>query len=123
MTEDVLICTRLVSTIEWLRRQGISGEVTGDITSRDQVRGKHVYGNCPLWAAAEAASYTAIEVPNALHLPPRVRGRVLSADELEHYGARLVRYVIRREPLPAGLAHLEFDAFQEEASSEASQAH
>jgi len=109
--DNVLICTRFVGTVEFLRRKGITGEVTGDISSLSQVRGRDVFGNCPLWLAAEAKSYTMIVLPQTIS--KATRSRALSADQLEQLGARLARFSIRRISLPEEGRDLEFQYDEE----------
>lgn len=86
-----LIVTRHEGAIEWLRRQGITGDVVAHATA-DDVAGRIVYGALPLHLAAAADAVVAIDIPD---LPAGKRGHELSADELTEYGATLTRYVVR----------------------------
>lgn len=47
MNPEVVIVTRHQGAVEWLRRQGITGQVTGQATP-DDVTGKVIVGNLPL---------------------------------------------------------------------------
>lgn len=92
MNNDVLIVTRHVGAVEYLRQAGVTGEVVAHATV-ENVSGRHVYGNIPFWLAVHAASVTAIEMP---YLRSNQRGRNLSPDEMREAGARLATYVVMR---------------------------
>lgn len=113
-TMRYLIVTRHTGAIEWLRRRGITGDVVTHATA-DQVRGRHVVGVLPIFLAAYAASVTSIDVPN---MPDNARGRELSADEMDAFGARLSRYVVRE----MGVVASAIDAAADHAASESSAA-
>jgi hypothetical protein len=102
---NLLIVTRQVSTVEWLRRRGIFGEVTGDVESVSEVAGRDLIGACPLWLAAEARSYTQIVIPGQ---QLRQRGQVLTADEMDARGAYLARFRLERVALPERFSGLEY---------------
>ena len=89
-----LIITRHPALVEYLRELGI---VTGDVevishASPDVVRGKHVLGVLPHSLSCLTASFT--EVP--LHLPPEMRGKELSLEDLRKYAGSPVTYIVRR---------------------------
>lgn len=90
-----IIVTRHSGLTEWLRRQGIDGEVISHVINAEQVEGKHVYGALPFHLASLAESVTVVDLPN---LPADKRGAELSADEMDAYGATLCTYVVRRLP-------------------------
>ena len=93
---DVLIVTRHTGAVEWLRRQGVNGDVLAHVTA-DDVRGRVVIGALPLHLAAEAARVGAIDMPN---LPPDQRGQDLTAEEMDAAGASISWYQIRRVGAP-----------------------
>lgn len=91
-----LIVTRHAPLVEWLRRRGITGDVIAHATPND-VAGKDVYGVLPLWLAAEAASVTEVSMPSLpLEARARVNGGDFTVDEMDKWGARLDRFVVRR---------------------------
>lgn len=90
---DYIIVSRHSGAIEWLRQNGIMGRVIAQ-ASPDDIKDMNVIGNLPLNLAAEAASVTAI-VFDAL--PAEARGRDLSPEEMDRYGARLERYKVTKE--------------------------
>ena len=83
-----IIVTRHAGAVEWLRQQGITGEVIAHATPED-VRGREVYGVLPLHLAAEAAAVHVIDVPN---LTPEQRGQDLTPAEMDAAGAHLCTY-------------------------------
>ncbi len=90
---DTVIVSRHTGAVEWLRRQGITGEVIAH-ASADNVRGKHVIGALPLHLASLAAKITTIDMPA---LPVEWRGRDLTPEEMDIAGATLATYVVRSE--------------------------
>ena len=90
---DTVITSRHAGAIEWLRRQGIVGEVIAHATE-DAVRGRHVYGALPLHMASLAAKITTIDMPN---LPAEWRGRDMTPEEMDIAGATLATYVVRKD--------------------------
>lgn len=86
-----IIVTRHAGAVEWLRQQGITGEVISHVNDPAQIRGRTVIGNLPLHLAAEAMIIGNIDLPN---LRPEQRGQDLTAQEMDQAGARLVWYVV-----------------------------
>lgn len=97
---DCIIVTRHQGTVEWLTRNGITGPVKAR-ARRIDVEGKTVYGVLPLILSAYAKEIYLIELP---YLPGFETGTELSADQLDEYGARLVRYQTIRTPPPVTFA-------------------
>ena len=83
-----LIVTRHQGAVEWLRRQGVEGDVVSH-TTPEMVKGRHVIGVLPYGLASLAKSYTALELPG---LKPGQRGDELSPEAMDEAGARLVTY-------------------------------
>jgi len=94
MNNNLIIVSRHAGAIEWLRRRGIEGEVISHVADPEVIRGKTVVGNLPMHLAAAADRVGVIEMPN---LPPDARGRDLSADEMEAFGASISWYRVERE--------------------------
>lgn len=84
---ETLIVTRHAGLVEWLERQGITGEVKASVTV-DDIRGKHVVGALPAHIAQWAAYVTSVDY----FCPLEKRGTELTADDLEKYGAKLFDY-------------------------------
>jgi len=94
--------TRHPGAIEWARRHGLS--VDRHIIHLDpaDVRpGDLVLGTLPVNLAADVCAKGARYLNLSLDLPAEARGRELSTDDLERYGARLEEYLV----LPSGAPH------------------
>lgn len=96
MSYETVIVTRHLGTVEWLHRQGVSGRVISRATPED-VDGNIVVGNPPLHLAYLAKKVGIVDLPD---LPGRLRGRELSANQMETYGAKVTWYTITRETQP-----------------------
>lgn len=78
---------------EWLERQGWPVDRQVEHLSPAQVAaGDRVYGTLPVHLAAALCARGAQYHHLILDLPVEARGRELTADELERFGARLVRF-------------------------------
>ena len=84
-----IIVTRHEGLIEWLKRQGITGEVKASVTV-DDIKGKHVIGALPAHIAQYALYVTSVDYS----CPFEKRGKNLTADELEELGAKLFDYKV-----------------------------
>ena len=84
---ETIIVTRHSGLVEWLNRQGITGEVKTSVTV-DDIKGKHVVGALPAHIAQYAAYVTSVDYT----CPFEQRGKDLTADQLELYGAKLFNY-------------------------------
>ena len=84
---QTLIVTRHPGLVEWLEKQGITGEVKSSVTVED-VRGKHVVGALPAHIAQWAEYVTSVDYI----CPLEFRGKELSAEQLETWGAKLFDY-------------------------------
>lgn len=94
-----LFVTRHPGAVEWARRRGIEAEMIAHLDDQTIARlrsGDVVMGVLPVAVAAEVCARGARFVHLELHVPPELRGRELSADDLERLGARLVEYEVRR---------------------------
>lgn len=88
---ETVIITRHSGLIEWLKRQGIEGNVISQATSSD-VAGKIVIGNLPLHLAVLTERIGSIDMPQ---LPAADRGRDLSPEEMDNFGAAINWYTVR----------------------------
>lgn len=87
--------SRHPGTLEWAARQGL--EVDRQAAHLDPALiqpGDVVIGTLPVNLAAEVCARGARFYNLSLDLPPEARGRELSADELERYGARIEGYFV-----------------------------
>ncbi len=82
--------TRHPGAIEWAERRGLQVDHQTDHLQVDEVRaGDTVIGTLPVHLAARVCARGARYLHLSLNLPPELRGRELSADDLERFGARL----------------------------------
>jgi len=93
MTE-YLIVTRHAGAVEWLRLQGITGEVVSHATA-ENVSGRFVIGALPLHLASLTASITTIDLPG---LSAEQRGQDLTPEQMDAAGAHLTTYKVAKEP-------------------------
>ncbi len=90
--------SRHAGAVEWARRQGLTVDRQVAHLDIDELRpGDIVIGSLPVNLAAEVCSRGGRYCHLTLPLPPELRGRELSADQLEALGARLEAYRITRE--------------------------
>lgn len=90
-----LFITRHPGAIEWAARRGL--HIDRQIAHIDPATiqpGDVVIGILPVNLAAEVCARGGQFFNLSLDLPPDARGRELTADELERYGARLEEYLI-----------------------------
>lgn len=91
-----LLVTRHAGAKVWIERQGIALDEVRDHLDVDEVRaGDRIVGTLPAHLAAEVCERGAEYVHLALDLPSGMRGRELSAEDLDRLGARLVPLVVR----------------------------
>lgn len=95
--------TRHPGACEWARRLGLEVDVWLPHLDPVLVRpGDVVAGILPVNLAAIVCEQGGRYLSLSLSLPPEARGRELSAEELERFGARLEEYVVYK-PEAAGL--------------------
>lgn len=86
---ETIIVTRHKGLVEWLERHGITGEVKPSVTV-DDIRNKHVIGALPAHIAQYALYLTSVDYS----CPFEKRGKELTADDLDSYGAKLFDYTV-----------------------------
>lgn len=87
--------TRHPGAIEWAERQGIHIDQRLDHLAVEQIQpGDRVLGTLPANLAAEVCARGGEYYHLALQMPAEARGRELTADDLESYGAKLQRFHI-----------------------------
>lgn len=92
--------TRHPGAVEWARRKGL--RIDREVAHLDPERiaaGDTVVGILPVHLAARVCARGARYLNLSLDLPAQARGRELSADELEAYGARLEPFGVERQEL------------------------
>ena len=85
-----LIVSRHQATIDWLKSQGVTGEVVNHVTETD-CEGAVIYGNVPLHLAALAKIVHMVQIPN---LPAEKRGKDLTQEEIVSYGVKLQSFKV-----------------------------
>lgn len=93
----VWFVSRHPGALGWAQRQGLKFD--RHVMHLDPAAveaGDRVYGSLPMNYAARVCERGAQFFSLTLDLPAEARGRELSADELERYGARIEAYEIRR---------------------------
>ena len=90
--------SRHSGAIEWARRKGLAVDrfvqhLDASSIAQDDV----VIGTLPANLAAEVCARGATYLHLSLDLPEGARGRELSADDLDHFGARVERLFVERE--------------------------
>jgi CRISPR-associated protein Csx16 len=89
--------TRHPGAIEWASRQGIRVDrQIAHLDPADIQPGDTVIGTLPVNLAAEVCTRGARFFNLSLDVPPEARGRDLSADDMERFGARLEEYDVRK---------------------------
>lgn len=92
----ITLVTRHPGAVEWVARQGVA--VDAQLPHLDPAcvqPGDIVIGTLPVNLAAEVCSRGGQFWYLSLDLPEVARGRELTADELEAFGARLEKYSVQ----------------------------
>ena len=89
---DTIIVTRHAGLVDWLNQRGITGTVIASATP-DDVKGKHVIGALPLSLASLAVDVTTVDY----NCPFELRGKDLTADQLDELGAVLNTYTVSKK--------------------------
>jgi CRISPR-associated protein Csx16 len=90
------VVSRHAGAVEWLRRRGVEAdEVVGHLEVGRLEEGDVVIGTLPLHLAAEVCRRGCRYIHLALDAPAGARGRELTAEEMERYGARLEEYEVK----------------------------
>lgn len=94
--------TRHAGAVEWARRRGLQVDrQVSHLEATDVAAGDVVIGSLPVHLAGQICQRGARYLHLSLDMPPAARGRELSADELDAYGARLEPYAVLPGTCPA----------------------
>lgn len=92
------LVTRHPGAVEWAARQGIAVDrQVAHLDVREVAAGDTVIGTLPVNLAARVCARGARFLNLSIDVPPQARGRELTADELERYGARVEKYRVERD--------------------------
>lgn len=89
--------TRHPGAVEWAARRGISARMVPHLDPADVASGDVVMGTLPIHLAAEVCARGGRYLHLELTLPPEARGRDLTADDMDRFGARLTGFHVLRE--------------------------
>ncbi len=93
--------SRHPGAIEWAGRQGVAVDrLVAHLDTGDIEAGDVVIGTLPVNLAAEVCRRGGRYLHLCLELPLALRGRELSADDLERYGAGLKAYAVNSAAAP-----------------------
>lgn len=81
---------------EWARRCGIPARRLEHLDPADVGPGDIVLGTLPVQMAAEVCARGGRYLHLCLDIPPDRRGEVLTAEEMDRFGARLEEYRVER---------------------------
>ena len=88
--------TRHDGARDWAARQGIDATLISHLDMSRIMAGDTVIGTLPVQMIAELTACGARYLHLELDLPEAARGRALSADEMQRYGARLAEFRAER---------------------------
>ena len=88
--------TRHSGAEEWVSKKGIEAEIMASLDLSRLRAGDVVIGTLPAHLAAEVCASGAEYWHLCMDLPIEARGRDLSAEEMDKFNAKLVRYHIER---------------------------
>jgi CRISPR-associated protein Csx16 len=99
--------SRHPGALEWAKRQGLKiDRYVVHLDSAEVSPGDIVTGSLPVHLVADICARGARYLHLVLDLPDHARGRELSADDLEQFGARLEPLVAGRELRPSEVGRL-----------------
>ncbi len=94
--------SRHPGALEWAKCQGLKiDRCIVHLDPSEISSGDTVAGSLPVHLAAQVSARGARYLHLSVDLPEHARGRELTADELERFGARLESFVVGREACPS----------------------
>ncbi|MBI1209581.1 MAG: CRISPR-associated protein Csx16 [Azospirillum sp.] len=91
-----LFVTRHPGAVAWARRRGIEAEAVAHLDIAAVETGDTVLGTLPVHLAADLCARGARYCHLEMDVPQSLRGKELTADEMEAAGARLVSYRVEK---------------------------
>ena len=88
---EKIIVTRHPALVGFLKELGVEGQVVSH-ADEETVRGKHVYGVLPMRLACLAGKFTEV----SLIVPPELRGKELTLEEIKGLNPILTTYKVVR---------------------------
>jgi CRISPR-associated protein Csx16 len=88
--------TRHAGALEWAARQGIKAQTVTHLDTHNVKPGDTVIGTLPVNLIAEINAKGASYLHLVINVPEKDRGRNLTADEMENFGAVLEGYRAER---------------------------
>lgn len=92
----VLFVTRHLGAVDWAAQRGITAQTVSHLDPGSVVAGDTVLGTLPIHLAAAVCAKGARYLHLEIDLPEEARGRDLSADDMERFGARLTEFRVER---------------------------
>ena len=92
----VWFVSRHAGAVEWARRRGLDAVATAHLDLDRVAAGDVVIGTLPVGLAADVQHRGALFYFLELDLPADARGRELSAEDMDRFGAKLVEYRVER---------------------------
>jgi len=94
MKKIEVIVTRHAGLVEYLKQEGLISDEVKVVShaNMETVSGKHVLGVLPHSLSCLTASFT--EIP--LSLPPELRGKELTTEDVRQYAGAPVTYKVRK---------------------------
>jgi CRISPR-associated protein Csx16 len=93
-----LFVTRHQGARDWAARQSIPAQIVPHLETASIVACDTIIGTLPINLVADINAKGARYLHLVMELPMEARGRDLSADEMEKFGARLVEYHAEMRP-------------------------
>lgn len=88
--------TRHKGAVEWARARGIEAESIAHLDPETIKPGDKVLGTLPVSVAAEVCRRGAHYFHLTLDMPPDARGRELTLNDMDAFGAKLEEFEVRR---------------------------
>ena len=96
---QVFIVTRHAGAQRWLAMRGIQGELHPHFDTAQVKPGDQVVGTLPIPLAADVVERGGVYFHLDLRVPPEYRGKELTAEDMDRFGAKITGYVVRRAAL------------------------
>ncbi len=87
-----LFVTRHSGAVDWARQNGIEAELVPHLDVKRVQAGDRVLGTLPVQMIAQVNERGAGYLHLEMTIPAEARGRDLSAEDMERFGAKLVEY-------------------------------